>query len=213
MYAVASLHDSNYTDLAAITDAVKQEYCDRYGYKFFVLSDMKYSTITGFNKIAFSLDLLKTNPDIEWLLFSECDAMITNLSISIEDKIDNDYHFIVPVDRLNLNTGNYLVRNTPEGRGYLQMIIDSEEKYSTAEWAEQQVVIDTIDEFSNIVKIVPQKYMNSYEQDMYDYCDVRTDILGNSGSWEPGDWIVHWPGTYKPARIARALLHSKEILK
>ena len=213
MHAVASLHDANYSDLAALTDQSKQEYCDRYGYQFHVLTEMKYSTITGFNKIHYALDLFKQHSEIEWLLFSECDAMITNQTIKIEDRVDNDYHFIVPVDRLNLNSGNFLVRNSEQGRAYLQMIIDREESYKTVEWAEQQVIIDSIEEYQNIVKIVPQKYMNSYEPEIYDYCDARFDILGNSGAWEPGDWIVHWPGTYKPTRIQRANAHLPLILK
>lgn len=213
MHAVASLHDSNYSDLAALTNQSKQEYCERYGYKFYVLTEMKYSTITGFNKIHFALEILNQNPEIEWLLFSECDAMITNQTIRIEDKIDNDYHFIVPVDRLNLNSGNFLARNTDQGRAYLQMILDKEESYKEIEWAEQQVIIDTIEEYQDIVKIVPQKYMNSYEPQIYDYCDARFDILGNSGAWEPGDWIVHWPGTYKPTRIERANFHLTQVIR
>jgi hypothetical protein len=213
MHAVASLHDANYSDLAALTDQSKKEYCDRYGYQFHVLTEMKYSTITGFNKIHYALDLFQQHPEIEWLLFSECDAMITNQTIKIEDRIDDDYHFIVPVDRLNLNSGNFLVRNSEQGRAYLQMIIDREESYKTVEWAEQQVIIDTIEQYQSIVKIVPQKYMNSYEPEIYDYCDARFDILGNSGAWEPGDWIVHWPGTYKPTRIQRANTHLPLILK
>lgn len=213
MHAVASLHDANYSDLAALTDAPKREYCDRYGYQFHVLTEMKYSTITGFNKIHFTLDLFKQHPEIEWLLFSECDAMITNLNIRIEDKIDNNYHFIVPVDRLNINSGNFLACNSEQGRAYLQMIIDSEEAYKDVAWAEQQVIIDTIDQYQDIVKIVPQRYMNSYEPEIYDYCDARYDVLGNVGAWEPGDWIVHWPGTYKPTRIARAQVHQELLIK
>lgn len=213
MHAVASLHDANYSDLAALTDQSKQEYCARYGYQFHVLTEMKYSTITGFNKIHYALDLFTQHPEIEWLLFSECDAMITNQTIRIEDRIDDDYHFIVPVDRLNLNSGNFLVRNSEQGRAYLQMIIDKEESYKDVEWAEQQVIIDTIDQYQDIVKIVPQKYMNSYEPEIYDYCDARFDILGNSGAWEPGDWIVHWPGTYKPTRISRANHHLLQLIR
>jgi hypothetical protein len=213
MYAVASINTPDYQDLADLTDAPKQEYCDLHGYEFHVLKETRYSPIMGFNKIHYVLDLFKQRPDIEWLLFSECDAMITNMTIRIEDRIDNDYHFIVPVDRLNINSGNFLARNSEEGRAYLQMIIDLEETYKDVEWAEQQVIIDTVSDLSAIVKIVPQRYMNSYEPQIYDYCDARFDILGNSGAWEPGDWIVHWPGTYKPARIARATELAKQITR
>jgi len=213
MHAVASLHDANYSDLAALTDSSKSKYCNQHGYQFHVLTEMKYSTITGFNKIHFTLDLFKQHPEIEWLLFSECDAMITNLNIRIEDRIDDDYHFIVPVDRLNINSGNFLARNSEQGRAYLQMIVDSEQAYKDVAWAEQQVIIDSIEQYQDIVKIVPQKYMNSYEPEIYDYCDARFDVLGNSGAWEPGDWIVHWPGTHKPTRIARAEAHKELLIK
>jgi len=213
MHAVASLHDANYADLAALTNQSKKEYCDRHGYQFYVLTEMKFSTITGFNKIHFALEILLAHPEIEWLLFSECDAMITNQTIRIEDRIDNNYHFIVPVDRLNLNSGNFLIRNSSEGLSYLRMIIAKEQEYQEVEWAEQQVIIDTIEQYQDIVKIVPQKYMNSYEPEIYDYCDARFDILGNSGAWEPGDWIVHWPGTHKPTRLERANTHLPLITR
>jgi hypothetical protein len=213
MHAVASINTSDYQVLADLTDAPKREFCDRYGYEFFVLKELKYSPIMGFNKVAYVLDIFQQRPDIEWLLFSECDATITNLTISIDDKIDDDYHFIIPVDRLNLNAGNFLARNTEQGRAYLQMIVDSEDQYKSAEWAEQQVIIDTIDQYTDIVKIVAQREMNSYEPAIYDYCDARFDILGNSGAWEPGDWIVHWPGTYLPTRLARAQAIAQEIVR
>jgi hypothetical protein len=167
----------------------------------------------GFNKIHYVLELFQQHPEIEWMLFSECDATVTNLNIRLEDRIDNDYHFIIPVDRLNLNSGNFLARNSEQGRAYLQMIVDREEAYKDVEWAEQQVIIDSIEEFQTIVKIVPQRYMNSYIQAPYDYCDVRTDVLGNSGEWEPGDWILHLPGLHKPVRIDVIKQISKHIVR
>ena len=213
MHAIASINLDNYQDLADLTDAPKKEYCERYGYNFFVLKEKKYSECMGFNKVGFVLDLFNQHPEIDWLLFTECDATITNLSIPMEDKIDNDYHFIIPVDRLNLNAGNFLARNSEEGRAYLQMLMNAEPTYKDAEWAEQQVIIDTIEEYTDIVKIVPQKYMNSYIQEPYDYCDVRTDILGNSGEWAEGDWIVHWPGLHKPLRMDQAARMLTQIVR
>mgnify|MGYP003335293177 FL=1 len=213
MHAVASINTADYQDLADITDQTKREYCDRYGYEFFVLKETRYSAIMGFNKIAYVLDLFQQRADLEWCLFSECDAMITNLSIPMEDRIDNDYHFIVPVDRLNINSGNFLARNSEAGRAYLQMIMDLEPDYAGREWAEQQVIIDTAADLSSIVKIVPQRDMNSYVQAPYDYCDVRTDVLGNSGEWQPGDWIVHYPGLHKPVRLAETQKMLTQIVR
>ena len=212
-YAIATIYTDNYQDLANLTDVPKKEYCERHGYKFFILKETKYSPVMGFNKIHYSLKLLKDNPDIEWLLFSECDATITNLTIRIEDKINNDYHFIIPVDVNNINAGNFLVRNSEEGRAYLQMIIDKEPEYNDHEWAEQQVIIDTIADNVDTVLVVFQKYMNSYQPEAYDYIDVRRDLFGNSGTWEPGDWIVHWPGLHKPIRMHLAKQMLEQITR
>lgn len=213
MHAVASINTPDYQDLADLTDATKIEYCNRYGYQFFVLKETKYSSIMGFNKIHFVRDIFNQNSDLDWLLFSESDAMITNMTISMPEKFDSDYHFIIPVDRLNLNAGNFLVRNSAQGRDYLDMILSKESDYLEEPWAEQQVIIDTIEDYQDIVKIVPQRYMNSYEPHIYDYCDASLDIFGNSGAWQQGDWIVHWPGTYKPNRINRAMALTPLIIR
>jgi len=222
MYAVASMNTSNIQDLADITNIPKIEYCNRHGYKFFVgmdddmpLKTDPYTSYMNFNKMYYILKLFKEHPEIEWLLFCESDATITNLNIRIEDKIDNNYHCIIAVDRLNINAGNILIRNSPEGREYFEMIFSRAEEYRNAEWAEQQVIIDTIEEYQKIVKIVSQKYMNSYEPEIYDYCDTRYDILGNSGIWELGDWIIHWPGIRHEVRKLRAqrLLDNNLIVK
>jgi len=220
MYAVASMNTKNIQDLANLTDATKKEYCQRHGYKFFVMREEDFVVITDpfsnymdFNKPFFILNLFNQNPDIEWLLMSECDATITNLNVKLEDKIDNDFHLVIPVDCKNLNSGNFLIRNSEQGRNYLQKMIDRHPEYAesqgpnstwTDKWGIQQYIIDTIEEFAEIIKIVPQKYMNSYEPEIYDYFDVTTDILGTSGVWEKGDWIIHWPGIKNNVRVERA---------
>jgi galactosyl transferase GMA12/MNN10 family len=220
MYAVARINTDDYMELATLTDQSKQEYCDRHGYKFFKGQDRDLTIVTkpfsvkmNFNKMSYVLRLFKENPDIEWLLFCESDAMITNHTIRIEDRIDNDYHFIMPVDRLNLNAGNWLIRNSPEARAYFEHLYSMAEEYGEKEWAEQQAMIDTIEQYQDIVKIVPQKYMNCYEPAIYDYADVRYDLFGNPGWWEPGDWIVHWPGIREQVRIERAKQLLTQIVK
>ena len=216
MYAVASMSTSNINDLASLTDAPKKEYCERHGYLWANLGDediiiktTPFSNFMDFNKPLFIKKLFEQHPEIEWLLMTEADATITNLTIKIEDKIDNDYHIIVPVDRNNLNSGNWLIRNSEQGRAYIQTMIDRTPDYEESQgpnstlkdrWGIQQYIIDTIGEFEEIVKIVSQRYMNSYQQ-VYDYFTVDKDILGTPALWEKGDWIVHWPGLQHKARL------------
>ena len=216
MYAVVNLCTSNLNDLGDLTSALKIEYCQRHGYEFHNIGDEfigertePWTFAMDWYKPKFVLKLFNERPDIEWALVTEADATITNLTIPIEDKIDNDYHVIAPVDRLNINSGNLLLRNSAEGRAYLQAMLDDESKYlvnttNNPIFGLQLWIVDTIEQHADIVKIVPQKHMNSYEHGIYDYCDIRTDIMGNYGAWEPGDWIIHWPGIRNEVRIQRA---------
>lgn len=226
MYAVVSMSTKSIDDLADKTDGLKAEYCEHNGYEFFRIRDedfvihtTPYSSFMDWNKVYYLEKLFKARPDIEWVLLSEADATITNMTVRIEDKIDNDYHIVVPVDFNNINSGNVLIRNSEQGRAYIQMIIDKTEEYRVDQspegklkdkWGIQQVIIDTIAEYADIVKIVPQKHMNSYEPEIYDYCNPRTDVLGTSGVWEKGDWIIHWPGIRHNVRIERVDLLESE---
>ena len=220
MYAVIRVNTDNYMALANLTDVCKQEYCDKNGYKFFRGQDKDfvywsdpYNAYMNFNKMHYVLSVFRENPEIEWALFCESDAMITNYNIRIEDKIDNNYHFVITVDRLNINAGNFLIRNSEQGRAYFQYLLDRAEEYKNEEWGEQQAIIDSFPHFQDIIKIVPQKHMNCYEPQIYDYCDTRYDLLGHWAVWEPGDWIVHWPGIREEVRLQRAPEISKLIVR
>jgi hypothetical protein len=228
MYAVVSMSTKSIDDLADLTDGLKREYCERNGYEFFRIRDedfvvhtTPYSSFMDWNKAFYLQKLFTARPDIEWVLLSEADATITNMTIRMEDKIDNDFHVIIPVDVNNLNGGNVLIRNSIEGRAYIDMIVSKCEQYREDQspggkikdkWGIQQVMIDTIDEYTanGVVKIVPQRYMNSYIPEIYDYIDPRVDILGTSGVWEKGDWIMHWPGIRHHVRIEQALALETE---
>lgn len=207
MFGVATFNLPNYKELADITDSSKIEYCQRHGYSFYALRDSTYCPDLGYNKIYFTLNLFKNFSDLEWLLFSECDAMITNQSIGIENKIDNNFHFIITMDVNGINSGNFLARNTREGRDYLQMIIDQYRPGLT----EQEAISNTYRHYPKIVKSVPQRYMNSYEC-LYGQ-DIRKDFEGNPGEWQSGDWIVHWPGLGLQNRFNRATEFIKLIVK
>jgi hypothetical protein len=56
------------------------------------------------------------------------------------------------------------------------------------------------EEYQSIVKITPQRFMNSYNYQFYHYTDHR-DKFGVNGNWEPGDWLIHWPALSLEDRI------------
>jgi hypothetical protein len=67
-------------------------------------------------------------------------------------------------------------------------------------------------ETKDIVKIMPQRYMNSYNYQLYNYTDHR-DPAGWNGNWQVGDWLVHWPATTLEYRLQLAEFYKQYIIK
>jgi hypothetical protein len=214
MYAIVSLHDANYKPLGDLTwDQNKVPYAARHGYLTVLQTENFDTTIAiGFEKIKLVRQVLAENPEVEWVWWTGTDTVVTNWTIGIEDKIDNDYHFIVATDCNGMNVDSFLVRNTPEGRGYIDYIWNIRDQYANHIWYEQQAMIDSVDQFADITKIVPQRYLNAYNYQLYPGCDPH-DLLGNEGDWQPGDWLIHWPGTGLDHRIQLAHQYMAQVIK
>lgn len=212
-YAIVTMHDQNYSDLADITYRQnKVLYCEKHGYGLFAKTDnFSPGRRVYFDKIRHSLETLEQNPNIRWIWWLDCDAVITNFNTTIEQWCDPDYHFVIAVDRYNLNNGSYFLRNSDQSREYFQHILSLEEQYLDAEWPEQQPMIDLIDQYRSIIKIHSQRDFNSYDYDFYfkDHGNTHDwDLFGNNGNWQPGDFVCHYPGiTYsKKIELAKNIL-------
>jgi hypothetical protein len=228
MYALITHHDIGYKPLADLTwEQNKVEYAKYHGYAVHA-RDSNFATsrngslMTGFEKIHFARDILREHPEYEWIWWSGTDSMITNFSIKIEDRISKDHHFIIAVDVNGVNADSLLIKNSPESLNFLDTIIHLEPAFLKF-WDTEQKCIATMlgipgttdpawqfiekntdlkinEEYKNIVKIVPQRYMNSFNYQLYHYTDQR-DRLGFDGNWQFGDWLIHWPSTDLKTRI------------
>lgn len=193
--AIVSLNDRNYQPLADLTwEQNKVKYADKHEYAYACKTDGFYNVVIGFEKIWFMRDMFDAYPDLDWMWWTGTDTLITNMNTKLEDRIDNNYHFIIATDCNGINADSFFVRNTPEGRGYLDLIKSKYEEYKNHVWAEQQVIIDTAEANKDIIKFVPQKDINAYDYGLYPEC-VPKDKFGNDGQWSQGDLLIHWPGT------------------
>ena len=52
----------------------------------------------------------------------------------------------------DFNTGMMMVRNSPQGQEWLQMILDRSPEYAEDKWKEQQLIIDTYEQYKEIIK-------------------------------------------------------------
>ena len=217
-YAIITMHDEKYSSLADVTYVLnKQPYCHRWGYRLFAKTDnFSPGRHVYYDKIRYIIEVLESNPDIEWAWWLDCDAMITNYTTPMSKWCNNDHHFIVTVDRYNLNNGSFFIRNSEQGRNYLAHILRLEEQYLDAKWPDQQPMIDLIEEYQDITRIHSQRDFNSYDYDFYHRDHGNThdwDLLGNNGNWQPGDFVCHYPGVNKENRLKLATAIEEKILK
>jgi hypothetical protein len=209
--AITSMFNDGYLPLANITHfQSKVPYAELHGYPVYAKTDdFGEGYDINFNKMRFTLDLFDEHPEIEWAFWLDADAMITNWTIPLEHFIDNDYHFIATVDRYNINAGSYFIRNSKEGREFFEEVWSHrfDEKYQKHHWHEQQCIIDLVDKYKSIMKFVSQREFNSYDYDFYNRDHGNThdwDLFGKNGNWQPGDFVIHYPGVKQDARIELA---------
>lgn len=142
--------------------------------------------------------------------------MIMNFGRRLEEFIDPNFHFIIAGDFNGLNADSYLVRNTPEGRCWLEFILSQRANYEKSLFVEQSVMIDwhQREPFKDWVKVVPQNGpdgINAYEMGLYKVFAPGTPEF-ERGQWQPGDFLVHWPGRMLSERMELALAASGKIV-
>jgi hypothetical protein len=206
MNAVVSLHTPNYQVLADHTwTNNKLEYAIKHDYKTFLkLDNFKNTHTIGYEKIFFLQDIMRDNPDVEWFWWLGTDTLITNFNTKMEDHIDSNYHFVIGEDGNGMNADSFFIRNTIEGRAYIDWIVNNADHYDPHYFREQQAMIESysMPEWQPIIKIVPQNRFNSHD------CwpnRVGVDKFGERGWWEPGDFVVHWPGSSMETRLGRQI--------
>jgi hypothetical protein len=182
----------------------KLPYALRHGYKAFEKRDNFSKEAVHFDKFTHILDTFDKNPDLAWIWWLDNDAMITNFNKRIEDVIDDSYDIILTTDLASINTGSFLVKNSENSRVWLEDMISKRKDYlNDKKWFDQQCVIDTYVSYKDIIKILPQRSMNSYDYRIYGVANPK-DMEGNDGQWQSGDWVVHWPGLSNQLRIQLA---------
>ena len=236
---LATLHTPNMDELAEMTLPSKASYCQRQGYELRnkrQTSRLEKKVWTkkpegheswpydGFDKVNYITELLSERSDdvrrtkYDWIFWCDCDTLITNQSISVEQFMEDDKDFIITVDHAGLNGGVFLLRNSVQGWVFWREL--KEKMYQTAHlndflFGEEQTAMQMLVEderFQARVKILPQKAFNSYPyKEVYGHPNGYPDKTGANGTWEPGDFVIHIPG-FGPDLYERRLQHFKQFL-
>jgi hypothetical protein len=217
MFKVISYYSENYQPLVDKTwHQNKVPYCQRHNYLYENYLE-KWSSMRECQNI--KIDILKKNLESltsnDWLWWTGADLMVTNWTIKLEDIVDTNYHFIVASDFNGINADSFLIRGSDEGKSYLAMIANTLINYENWE-GEQGIMKDTYEQYKNtVVKLVPQKLMNSYNYAVYRgrYPEPLIDKLGTVGDWSIGDFVIQWPATDLNFRLRAFDYYSNLILK
>ena len=207
--AVCQAWDKNYQALADVTwTQNKKIYCDHWGYPYHIKTD-GFQYVVSYEKIKFMLETMREHPEYDWLYWAGTDTLITNMYIKLESFIDEDYHIVMAKDINNINADSFMLKNSKESQDYFEYIWTLAPKYNNHMWWEQQAMIDNMDKYEHLFKFVPQKTFNSflYKQLYWREYGSSIDKTGRDGQWEPGDFLLHFPGTHTPKlELSKAFL-------
>lgn len=212
MIAIVSLHTPNYQPLADHTwDNNKLLYAQKHQYRAFCKTSNFVGNISpGYEKIFYLQELMANHPEIEWFFWLGTDTMITNFNIKVEERIDSNFDFIIATDGNALNADSFLVKNSKNGRDLINWIADNVGRYDPHYFREQQAMIEAneMPEWKPMFKVIQQHLINSHDCWPNHYLPgFGHDKLGGRAWWEPGDFVVHWPGSSLQTRLFRMVPH------
>lgn len=210
---VATLYSPDCADLAAITNPVKQAYCNRHGYYFATKTDgfKIVEPICGWHRYVFE----------RWRWFaevlSECDAvfccgtdvLITNPSITLESIMDGRKPFLISQDAQMPNSDVMLIRRDSRCLHLMDGVANCHSSHHNAPYLDQTAFQELLPRYQDTVEVLPQRVMNSYDYNLmscwhpiHENYRLAVDIEGNDGQWQPGDFIFHCPGIPYDQRMA-----------
>lgn len=214
MICLASLWKRNYRELAIVTTPNKIKYAKKYGYKTHLIEVSDNSDIM-FIKIEVILGAMKELDLGDWVWFTDCDSVITNMNKDIRDVIGEPglSGIIVSNDFNGINSGSMLVRKGPKTIDYLCWILAQNGRLK----CEQDAMQETLNENSHwngMIQIVPQKSMNSYDYSLPNIaaCGKVTEEVLKNGQWHPGDLLIHFPATKFEKRLELCAKYDREAL-
>lgn len=179
----------------------KSAYAEKHGYVYIQVGEEKWDRTrpVAWSKVPFLIETLKSLPEGALVWQSDADVLITNLDLKIEDHVlpllpaDKDMLLIFDACH-HLNSGNILMRNTEWCRDFWRRV-NQQTDCTYHIWWENMAMIQLIEKNQSdrdkIHITKEHKRFNAYVMG-----------LPNEPLWEPGDFLVHFAGVYKPEKMA-----------
>jgi len=188
---VMSYYWPNYRPLAERTvDENLREYAKKHGYEFIAYAletkveedTYKASCEAGVKKAELVLRTLKIFPDADYVFHRDCDSIIMNMGIGIEEIISRyPYDILTGSDKAGISDGQMIVKNTEKAKKYISQYLANRDNYE-----HQQDFMWTNP--APFLFGTPQRVMNSYD------CESRLEPLNDESNYQGGDFLIHLTG-------------------
>ncbi len=210
--AIIQIYNTNIKNYAEYSKIINSIYAYNKQYYYFCwdydLVPLEYSVY--YNKIAALLLAMEQHKNIEWFLYLDADAIITNDNIDIEMIIKRhpNKEIIFGSDRNGQNNGVFLIKNTITMNQYLKECYENK-KYFHEKFPEQQamfhILLENLD-YQLLIGWEPAWFFNAY---LAKYNNMQY----NEPLWNTDSFILHLQGVnnLKRQEIFQEFLKLKHI--
>lgn len=199
--AIISLYSRDYKNIGEYSDENKKNYANKHGYDLFLYHDrLNHSRPVSWSKI---IAIQSHLANYKWVYWSNADSLIMNTEIKLEEFIDDKYDLIISKGYIegNINTGNFLIKNSKWSHDILKKIFDQKQfiKHHLGEQKALQDILHQDPKECSHIKVYEQRVLNAN----YGY--------GNPDYWyQNGDFIVHFYGQCNKEKLIQEW--SKKIV-
>lgn len=200
--ALVTSYPPRWRPLVAITNKLKGEYAQRWGYHFFTdeselvheLLDGRRVPIRGFAKFNL-IEYFLRHGTYDWVIWLDADLLITNRSIRIEDltgAVPTNKDIVLGYDTNGHHSTVFFVRNTQRARDFIWACNNAgRSMFIEHPWHEMEAMryflqtppYNTIAHYLSAKRLCPILH-EEYRP------HIPADI-GLEYKWEPGDWALH----------------------
>lgn len=179
----------NWQSLLEISKPIHKEYCELHDYSYHLKVIEPYPVYNGIEKLN---QILRECDKGDIALVLDGDAIITNLTIKVEDFLEDGKDFYVSD---GINMGVFIVGLTAETEWMIEKMISAiSMKIFQCEQDAFEGLVD-----SKCVKVCSHPCFNSYLSELYP--EVPQPVSEEQGQWVEGSFILHVPAQSLETRI------------
>lgn len=200
------LYSKSWQEIADIVIPNLEKYAKKHNYNTFVRCYEE--PFSGFEKLEWAEFYMK---DYEAVWSLDCDTLITNHSIRIEDFIDNEHTFFLCEDYNGLNCGSFIISKTEWANVLLEYLMKKRgmPKMYCEQDAINAFIIDKPYVADAKIKVLPHPSINSYLYNLYPEIPL---LNHEQGQWQKGDFVLHLPGVSMQKRLDILKQKTEEII-